>query len=75
MLSLSIVLIVSFMYFIGVSGLRVLPLLINGWMESKLYDVSCSFKCHIHTRNKLGLGIVHRSIYTDALPKPVHKPL
>ena len=36
-LSLSIVLIVStyiFMYFIGVSGLRVLPLLINGWMDN-----------------------------------------
>ena len=30
-LSLSMVLTVFFMYFIGVSGLRVFPLLINGW--------------------------------------------
>ena len=33
MLSLSIVLTVFSMYFIGVSGLLVLPLLINGWMD------------------------------------------
>ena len=33
MLSLSIVLTVLSMYFIGVSGLRVLPLSINGWMD------------------------------------------
>jgi len=32
-LSLSIVLTVFSMYFIGVSGLRVLPLSINGWMD------------------------------------------
>ena len=33
MLSLSIVLTVFSMYFIGVSGLLVLSLLINGWMD------------------------------------------
>ena len=37
MLSLSIVLTVSSMYFIGVSGLRVLPLSING-MEWNLLE-------------------------------------
>ena len=61
MLSLSIVLTVFFMYFIGVSGLRVLPLSINGWMDGTYRRTGLS-----------GLNILHIDRYTQCMTKQVN---
>jgi len=50
-------------------------LYIKTTQQSKLHDVSCSFKCHIHTRNTLEIDNFHRSRYTLATARRLHKPL